>query len=701
MKYVLQGLNCANCAGKIENQINEIPELIDVKINLATMSLHLEPSFADAVQEIVDRVEPGVRLIPIENNTIKVELADVHYVKNNLIRIVISAVLLGGALLAERNANPDAYTPYIFYAGAYLIAGYPVLSRAINNIIKGQIFDENFLMSIATLGAIAVNALGEAVSVMLFYAVGQMFQDLAVNRSRRSISDLMNLRPDYANLLLNGRSERVDPTGIAIGQIIEVKPGERVPLDGTIIEGSSYIDSSALTGESKPRRVEAGTAILSGVINESGLLRIRVDKEYAQSSVSKILELVENAAGRKAPAELFISRFAGWYTQLVVAGALITAFLPPLIIPGAELNAWVYRALILLVISCPCALVVSIPLGYFGGIGAASRAGILVKGANVLDGIVNVHTVVFDKTGTLTRGVFEVIEIKSYNGFSEQKVLEWAARAEIHSNHPIARSIREAWPGQLDPALVGQYEEIKGWGIRALVDGQPVLIGSRRLLVREGIEVFNNHKEGNRVHLAVNGEYAGSLLISDEIKKDAAEAIQQLKQLGVKQIIMLSGDDRNTSEIVAGELGVDQVYAELLPQDKVEKMEAIKELIPSRQGRLVFVGDGINDAPVLARADIGAAMGAMGSDAAIEAADVVLMDDRLGKLPRAIKIARFTRKIIIQNIVLALGIKAAVVILGLLGIATMWEAVFADVGAALLAVLNSARALRAGSLFQA
>ncbi len=696
MKYLLQGLHCANCAAKIENQINEIPDLKDVKINLATMSLQLEPSYFNQVQEIADRVEPGVRLIPVEKNAVKVEMMDVFYIRNDFIRIVISAVLLGGALVAAQNTT-YAYIPYIFYAGAYLTAGYPVLSRAINNVFRGPIFDEKFLMAIATIGAIAVNAIGEAVGVMLFYGVGQMFQDLAVNRSRRSISDLMNLRPDYANLLQGGRSERVDPAAIMVGQVIEVKPGERVPLDGTVIEGSSYVDSSALTGESKPRRVEAGMEILSGVINSSGLLRIKVDREYAQSSVAKILELVENAAGRKAPAELFVARFAGRYTQIVVAGALITAFLPPLFIPGAELNAWIYRALILLVISCPCALVVSIPLGYFGGIGAASRAGILVKGANVLDELVSVHTVVFDKTGTLTRGVFEVAEIECYNGFSEQEVLEWAALAEIHSNHPIARSIREAGMGQLDPTLVEQYEEIKGMGIKALIKGQPVFIGSSRLLEREGVESYKISDRGSRVHLAVNGKYAGSLLISDEIKKDAAEAIQQLKKLGVSQIIMLSGDDRKTAETVGGELAVDQVYAELLPQDKVVKMEIIKEFIPSQQGRLVFVGDGINDAPVLAQADIGAAMGTMGSDAAIEAADVVLMDDHLGKLPRAITIARFTRKIIIQNILLALGIKAAVVILGLLGIATMWEAVFADVGAALLAVLNSVRTLQFGS----
>ncbi len=697
MKYLLQGLTCVNCAAKIEKEINQIPELRDVKINLAAMSLHLEPSFADKVQKIADRVEPGVRLVAIEKTGAKAERVDYYYPKISLVRIFISAVLLGGALLLDRK---DYYgdISYLFYAGAYLVVGYPVLIRALNNIFKGRIFDEKFLMSIATLGAIAVNALGEAVSVMLFYAAGQMFQDLAVNRSRRSISELMNLRPDYANLLLNGRSERVDPDEVLVGQIIEIRPGERVPLDGIVIEGSSYVDSSALTGESKPRRVEAGMEILSGVINGSGLLRIRVSKEYAQSSVAKILELVENAAVRKAPAEQFITRFAGRYTQLVVAGALLTAIIPPLFLPGAAFNDWIYRALILLVISCPCALVVSIPLGYFGGIGAASRAGILVKGANILDQLVNVDTVIFDKTGTITRGVFEVIRIESINGFNEKEILEWAALAEIYSSHPIARSIREAWQGGLDQDVIGRYEEIQGSGIKAVIKGSRVLAGSSLLLEREGIEHLRKTEPGTMVYVAVDGQYVGCLLISDELKRETADSIQQLKHLGVRQIIMLSGDDRNTSDTAAGELAVDQVYAELLPQDKVEHLEAIKKLVPDRQGQLIFVGDGINDAPVLTRADIGVAMGALGSDAAIEAADVVLMDDHLNKLPHAIQIARFTRKIVIQNIILALGIKAAVVILGLMGTATMWEAVFADVGAALLAVLNATRTLRAGRL---
>ncbi len=698
MKYFLQGLTCVNCAAKIEKEINQIPELRDVKINLATMSLNLEPSFADNVQKIADRVEPGVRLVAIDKTAVKAQRVDYYYPKNSLIRIFISAVLLGGALLLDRKDNYGDIS-YLFYAGAYLMAGYPVLTRAMNNILKGQIFDENFLMSIATIGAIAVNALGEAVSVMLFYAVGQMFQDMAVNRSRRSISELMDLRPDYANLLLNGRSEKVDPAEVIVGQIIEIKPGERVPLDGIVIEGRSYVDSSALTGESKPRRVEAGMEILSGVVNSSGLLRIRVSKEYAESSVSKILELVENAAGRKAPAEQFITRFAGRYTRLVVAGALLTAFIPPLFISGAAFDDWIYRALILLVISCPCALVVSIPLGYFGGIGAASRAGILVKGANVLDQLVNVDTVVFDKTGTLTQGMFKVIQIESRNGFNEKEILEWAALAEIYSSHPIARSVREAWPGKLDPDLIEKYEEIEGSGIKAVIKGTRVLLGSSLLLDREGIEHIRKTEPGTMVYVAVDGRHAGCLLISDELKIDAADSIHQLKQLGVRQIIMLSGDDRNTSEIVAGELAVDQVYAELLPQDKVEQMEDIKEFIPDKQGQLVFVGDGINDAPVLTRADIGVAMGALGSDAAIEAADVVLMDDHLNKLPRAIQIARFTRKIVIQNIILTLGIKAAVVILSLMGAAAMWEAVFADVGVALLAVLNSTRTLRAAKHF--
>lgn len=700
MKYVLQGLNCVHCAGKIEQQINQIPQLKGVKINLATMSLQLEPTYENEVQKIVDGVEPGVILMPVERGPLKLERSDILGVKNNISRILLSGLLLAAATLSSNYTAINSYVINSLYLLAYLIAGYPVLLRAYNNIRKGQIFDENFLMSIATLGAIAINALGEAVSVMLFYAVGQMFQELAVGRSRRSISALMDLRPDYANLWQDNQSIRVDPLEVRAGQIIEIKPGERVPLDGTIVSGTSYLDTSALTGESKPRRVEAGTQILSGSINSSGLLRVRVDKEFGQSSVAKILELVENAAAHKAPAEMFITGFAGWYTQVVVVAALLTAFLPPLLIPGAELGSWVYRALILLVISCPCALVVSIPLGYFAGIGAASSAGVLVKGANVLDQMIHVHTVVFDKTGTLTRGVFEVLEIQPYHTFSEREILEWAALAEIHSHHPIAASIRSAWAEELDATLVEHYEENKGLGIKALIKGKWILLGNIDWLKREGVKVASGIVGGPRVHLAVDGIHAGSLLISDEVKEDAAQAIKQLKQLGVKQVIMLSGDDSQTAANVAAEIGVEQVYAQLLPQDKVEKMQTFKNNITNRQGRLAFVGDGINDAPVLAQSDIGVAMGALGSDAAIEAADVVIMDDHLSRLPGAIKIARFTRNIIIQNIVLTLSIKFAVVILGLAGMANMWEAVFADVGAALLAVLNSVRTLGVGHYTQ-
>ena len=699
MKYSLQGLHCASCAAKIENEINQLPGLDGVKINTAAMSLEIEPEFAGKVQEIADRIEPGVRLT--EGTAPKTWTGEPSN-RYKLIRIMVCAVLLAGALLLDHYYNQQLLT-YFLYTTAYFTAGYPVLLRAFHNIKQGQIFDENLLMSIATLGAVAVDAMGEAVSVMLFYAVGQMLQEMAVNRSRQSISDLMDLRPDYANLLTGAGSQRVDPGEVKAGQVIEIKPGERIPLDGRIIAGSSYLDTSALTGESKPRRVEAGMDVLGGVINISGLLQVRVSKEYPESSAAKILRLVEEAAGRKAPAETLIARFAGIYTQMVVAAALLTAFIPPLLIPGEDLNQWVYRALILLVISCPCALVVSIPLGYFGGIGAASRLGILVKGANILDEMFKVHTVIFDKTGTLTQGVFEVIEIESYNGFSEQEVLEWAALAETYSSHPIARSITQARMrrenlGHPDQGAsrrdkIEDYEEIKGMGIKARINGRQVLTGSTRWLEESGVIWPGSYQEGTRVRVAVDGVPAGSLLIADEIKKDAADAIQSLKQLGVKHIIMLSGDDKEKTENIAAELGVDKVYADMLPQDKVEKLEAIKELLPNTDERLIFVGDGINDAPVLARADIGVAMGAMGSDAAIEAADVVLMDDFLGKLPQAIQISRFTRKIIRQNIALALGIKAAVVILSLVGMASMWEAVFADVGAALLAVLNSIRTL--------
>ncbi len=695
MKYSLQGLHCTSCAAKIEKEINQIEALKDVKINMAAMSIHIEPQYEETVQEIADRIEPGVRLIAADTGKRSVLKTEETVNRNPLIRILAAGGLFAAAIIAG-NSIHNIYYVYIdeiLYLLAYLLVGYPVLIQVFRNIKRGQVFDETFLMTIATVGAIAVNAMGEAVGVMLFYAIGEMFQDMAVTRSRHSISELMDVRPDYANLWQGDHSVQVDPFQVVPGQVIEIKPGEKVPLDGVVIEGSSFIDTAALTGESLPRRAEPGMEILGGVINGSGLLKVEVTREFSESSVSKILELVENAANRKAPTEQFITRFAGWYTPLVVGAAVLAAVIPPLFIPGAGWSEWTYRALILLVISCPCALVVSIPLGYFGGIGGASRAGILVKGANYLDELQQLKAAVFDKTGTLTQGVFRVTAVQARNGFSEDQILAWAAQAEVHSVHPIARSIREAFPDSLDITGIEAYEEIEGHGIKARINGNDLLAGNKRLLQREGIYENEGDVPGTVVYVAVNGTYTGYLVISDEIKPGAAQALKELRRQGVEQIIMLTGDDREIAARVGAELGVDRVFAELLPQEKVERLEKIKTELQAGS-RLSFVGDGINDAPVLMRADFGIAMGALGSDAAIEAADVVLMDDHPAKLAQAVKIARATRKIVIQNIVLALGIKGLFVALGVGGMATMWEAVFADVGVALLAVLNSTRTLR-------
>lgn len=695
MKYSLQGLNCSSCAAKIEKEINQIDALKNVKINMAAMSVHIDPQYEEIVQEIADRIEPGVRLIVADIGLRRGLEKEEAKKRSPLIRIIGSGLLFLAAVGIGRSIHNTnyVYVDDILYLMAYLLVGYPVISKVFYNIAKGRIFDETFLMTIATAGAMAVNAMSEAVGVMFFYAVGEMFQDMAVERSRRSISELMDVRPDYANLWKDGRSERVNPDQVAVDQIIEIKPGEKVPLDGVVIEGNSFVDTAALTGESVPRKVDLGSEVLSGVINGSGLLKVRVTRVFAESSVARILELVENAAGRKAPTELFISRFAAWYTPLVVGAAALVAVLPPLFISGAEWSEWGYRALILLVISCPCALVVSIPLGYFGGIGGASRAGILVKGANYLDELLQLKTAVFDKTGTLTRGVFKVTVIQPRNGFTEDQILAWAAQAEAHSAHPIARSVREAYPGVLEVTGIEEYQEIEAYGIKARINGHKLLVGNERLLLQEGIHLQEGNMTGTALYIAVDGIYAGYLLISDEVKPGTAEALQELRKQGIQQIIMLSGDNREVAERVGNELGIDQVFAELLPQEKVERLEEIKSQLPDG-ARLAFIGDGINDAPVLMRADIGIAMGALGSDAAIEAADVVLMDDQPAKVAQAVKISRHTRKIVIQNIIMALGIKTVFVILGIIGIATMWEAVFADVGVALLAVLNSTRTLR-------
>ncbi|MBM4235168.1 MAG: cadmium-translocating P-type ATPase [Firmicutes bacterium] len=589
--------------------------------------------------------------------------------------------------------NPDGWAGFMVFASAYLIFGSGVLLAAIRNVIHGKIFDENFLMSIATLGAFAIGEYPEGVAVMVFYQVGEYLQDSALYRSRRSIEQLMEIRPDYANLLEAGKTRRVNPEEVSIGSVIVVKPGERIPLDGEVIKGSSALDLSALTGESLPREVSEGDQVLSGSVNKSGLIEIRVSTEYSQSTVSRILSLVENAASRKAKTEQFITRFAAYYTPLVVISALLLAVIPPLVISGQDFSTWAYRALIFLVISCPCALVVSIPLSFFGGIGGASRKGILVKGGNYLEALSHVDTVIFDKTGTLTHGYFTVKDVQPATGFSHDDLLRYGAAAAHYSSHPLSVSIREAAITKPEEMLIASCEELPGRGVKINYNDQLILMGNQKLLSEHDIEIGDDSDHKTRVHLAIDGRYAGSITLEDELKDDAVSAVQELRRLGIKQIIMLSGDKQQVAEEIGRKLKLDRVYAELLPDQKVEIIENLEKQ-KNRSGKNVFVGDGINDAPSLARAEIGVAMGGVASDAALEAADIVLMTGQPSKLAEAVAVARKTRAIVFQNIVLALGVKAVVMGLGLFGLASMWEAVFADVGVALLAVLNAMRAMR-------
>lgn len=618
--------------------------------------------------------------------------------KKVLWRIIATAVLV--AVVKIFSIGGVAGT--VLYLAAYLIIGYDILRKAFRGIIKGQVFDENFLMAVATVGAIALAVYEksgdylEAVAVMLFYQIGELFQSYAVGKSRKNISTLMDIRPDYANIERDGRLEQVDPEEVAVGSVIVVQPGEKIPLDGQVIEGSSTLNTSALTGESLPREVQAGEAVISGCINMTGVLKLRTTKEFGESTVSRILDLVENASSRKSRSEDFISKFARFYTPAVCCAALALALLPPLgqmlfLGTAPAWGTWLYRALTFLVISCPCALVISIPLSFFAGLGGASREGVLIKGSNYLETLAQTRYVVFDKTGTLTRGVFEVNGIH-HNQMSREQLLEYAALAESASSHPISKSLQRACGRELDRSRVTDIQEISGHGVTAQVDGIPVAAGNDKLMRRLGLEPIPCHSVGTIIHLAVDGTYAGHIVISDTVKEHSREAIRKLKAAGVKQTVMLTGDARQVAEAVAAELGVDQVYSELLPADKVTKVEELLEHKTPKE-KLAFVGDGINDAPVLSRADIGIAMGAMGSDAAIEAADVVLMDDDPLKIAKAIRISRKCIRIVYQNIAFALLVKFACMALGAVGIANMWLAIFADVGVMVLAVLNAIRAL--------
>ncbi len=613
--------------------------------------------------------------------------------KKKLYRIIAGAIVYIAAALIKTDIE---WLQLIFYLASLLIVGGDVILKAVKNIIKGKVFDENFLMSIATIGAFFIGQYPEGVAVMLFYQIGELFQDYAVNKSRKSIAGLMDIRPDYANIKKGDEIVRTDPDEVQIGDIIVIKAGERVPLDGKVLEGTSMLDTSALTGESVPRSVEAGDEILSGCININGLITAEVTKEYGESTVSKILDLVENASNKKSNSEQFITKFARYYTPIVVIVAVLLAVIPPLVIKDAAFRDWLYRALSFLVVSCPCALVISVPLSFFGGIGGASKKGVLVKGSNYLEALARAEIVVFDKTGTLTKGVFNVQEIHP-SEITEDELLEIAAYAESYSNHPISLSLQQAYGKEINNARISEVEEISGHGVTAAIDGKKVAAGNAKLMKKMNISYFEGEIIGTAVHVAIDGKYAGYILISDEIKPDSLQAIKTLKKNHIRKTVMLTGDNRAVAEKIANSLEIDKVYSELLPVDKVDRLEELFSE-KSENGKLVFVGDGMNDAPVLARADIGIAMGGLGSDAAIEAADVVLMTDEPSKLVTAIKISKKTLRIAQENMIFAIGVKILVLLLSAFGIATMWAAVFADVGVTIIAIINSFRALRVNNM---
>ncbi|NOY45442.1 MAG: cadmium-translocating P-type ATPase [Deltaproteobacteria bacterium] len=713
----MEGLTCASCAGKIERELGRI-EGLQAELHFASSLLVVnaeDPALQRRALEVVRRIEPEVRIVRIDADHLEAEPRGVSPI---LKTVAVAGVVFGLALLIQEVLLPGAETlplsdgrfwaVLVPFLVAYVIAGQDVVRQAVRGVLRGDVFGESFLMTVATLGAFAIREFPEAVAVMLFFKVGQYFEDRALNHSRRSIAALLKIRADYANLRRDGETVRVAPEQVRVGDRIVVKPGEKVPLDGVIEEGRTTVDASALTGESRPRTVGEGDEILSGMVNRSGVVTVRVTKPFGESTVKKILDLVETASARKAPTEAFITKFSRAYTPAVVAGAVLLAVVPPLLYQVPALSGWfghpetysewIYRALVFLVISCPCALVISIPLGFFGGIGAASRRGVLFKGANFLEAFRSVRCMVFDKTGTLTQGVFRVSRVVPHNGFSRDELLALAAAAESHSSHPIARSVVEAHGRPIDEGRIERYEEIPAHGVRAVIDGKEVLAGNDRILHLDGdgLEHDTCELEGTVVHVAVDGVYAGYLLLSDEPRPEARETLERLRAEGVRQMVMLTGDETSAAEGVARALGLDAFHADLLPEDKVEWVQRIKAEQRDPRAKVAFVGDGINDAPVLAAADVGVAMGGLGSDAAIEAADVVLMEDRLTGLVDAVHVARRTNRIVRANIAMALGIKGVFIALGALGVATMWEAVFADVGVAVLAVLNASRILREG-----
>ena len=720
----IEGVDCPNCAAKIERKLNTLNRIKEATVDFLGKRVIVESEnfsqdeLVEFIQAEVNKIEHGVKIstkkLHAHSHSHSHSHAHIHdhshaHGGEDTDKIK-KKLLIGGILFVLGIFIPKTLfiAKLAVFLISYFIIGGDVLLSAVKNILKGQVFDENFLMAIATVGAFAIGEYPEGVAVMLFYQLGELFQGIAVNNSRKSIIALMDIRPDYANLKTDNGIKKVNPEEIKVADIIVVKAGEKVPLDGRIINGNSAFDTSALTGESLPREAKTGDNVLSGFINKTGLVEIEVAKVFSESTVSKILNLVENASSKKSKTENFITKFAKYYTPAVVITALIMAIFPPLLISGATFTDWIYRALIFLVVSCPCALIISIPLGFFGGIGGASKHGILVKGANYLEALNDVESVVMDKTGTLTKGVFKVTEINvennvKINDFENNKtdltqslLLKYAAHIEKFSNHPIAQSIVSEYENtakKIDESVIKYFEEISGFGIKANINNHQILAGNSKLMNLENIKFTEKENLGTVIYIAFDGQYIGNILISDEIKADSPKAIKGMKANGIKEIVMLTGDNNAIGKNIAQKLGIDKVFAELLPNEKVEKLEEIYKT-KSEKGKVVFVGDGINDAPVLARADIGIAMGGVGSDAAIEAADVVIMNDEPSKIVTAMKIAKKTKTIVWQNITLAFAVKLIVLILGLFGDATMWEAVFADVGVALLAVLNATRVLK-------
>ena len=684
--YRLEGLDCANCAMKIEKGVQQIDGVKEATVNFTSgkLTIDVEEDRLAAVEQetkkVVRELEPDVKVTEIDKE--KVSEHGNEKERNTLIRILFSLAGIAVLLLFDFN-EPVRLIGYLLI---YLLIGYDVVKKAVMNIVKGQIFDENFLMSVATIGAMLIGEYPEAVAVMLFYQIGEYFQGLAVNHSRKSIRELMAIRPETAHIQTAEGLMTVNPEDVQIGQYVLVKPGERVPLDGTIIEGESLVDTSALTGESVPKSVYVGETVLSGFINKNKPFLVQVEKSYENSTISKLLELVENASSKKAPAENFITKFARYYTPVVVGLAVLLAVLPPLVVSGAAFSEWIYRALTFLVISCPCALVISVPLSFFGGIGGASKIGVLVKGSNYLELLAQTETVVFDKTGTLTKGDFSIQTIDTK--IDPKKFMQYIASAEQFSTHPIAQSVLEGYAGPLLPTT--NIQEFAGEGILAEVDGKQVLAGNHKLMERFEISFPLSQEIGTLLYLAIDQSYSGYLVIADTLKEDAVDALVQLKQAGVKNTVMLTGDSKKIADHIGKQVGVDKIYSELLPEDKVQRLE---EILQRNNKKTAFVGDGINDAPVLARADVGIAMGGLGSDAAIEAADVVIMNDQPSKIAEAIHLAKKTLKIVKQNIVFAIGIKILVLALGAFGFASMGDAVFADVGVTVLAVLNAMRSL--------